>query len=177
MKCSIVMSTYDHAPLLRRTLASIYKQHPPFEWECIVVDDGDPDPTTAEVCREFPVRYVRIDREPGFRNPAHARNVGYKLACGGVIIAQSDDVMHASETTIQDLVAKLSPGTFVIATVRNVDANMQPSHTPFHEFTGLNNQRPFFFLGAVYRRDLYAVGGNDEDFIAPGYDDDWFAAV
>ena len=37
-------------------------------------------------------------------------------------------------------------------------------------------QRPLFFLGSLYRRDLYAVGGNDEEFVGPGYEDDWFAA-
>ncbi len=40
--------------------------------------------------------------------------------------------------------------------------------------TGNQWKRPLFFLGSLWRKDLYAVGGNDEDFVEPGYDDDWF---
>lgn len=43
------------------------------------------------------------------------------------------------------------------------------------QFTGPRNRRPLLFLGAVWRKDVYAVGGNDEEFTDPGWEDNWFA--
>jgi hypothetical protein len=171
VKCSICIATYDKAPLLQQTLASIFAQHPPFDFEVIVVDDGSEGHSTRDVCANFPVQYHRVNREHGFRNPCVARNVAYRAASGEIIIAQSDEVVHVTPNTIERLVTELRPGTFVIANVFCCN----PSGGICGEYTGPSRQRPFFFLGSLYRKDLYAVGGNDEEFvIAPAYDDDWF---
>ncbi|MFH1737518.1 MAG: glycosyltransferase family 2 protein [bacterium] len=183
MKASVCLATCNRADVLERTLASIFTQCPGFEWEVIVADDASED-GTSEVCRDYSVEYHRIDRLPGYRNPAAARNVAYRAARGEVVICQSDDVLHTRLDTIDRLVGDLEPGKFLIATVTNVNENGKPYGDRagkgwgdgLVEYTGHRHRRPLFFLGSLWRRDLYAVGGNDEEFIGPGYDDDWFAA-
>ncbi len=171
MKASICIATYDKAMLLGTVLESIFCQLPPFDFETIVVDDGSPTDATRRVCDRYPVRYHRVERPPGFRNPCTARNIAYRMARGTVVIAQSE-VTHVTSDCIERLVTDLSPGRFMIANVFCLNKAGQVSG----EYTGPGRLKPFFFLGALYRDDLYAVGGNDEDFsIAPAYEDDWFA--
>lgn len=183
MKVSICIAAYGKPLYLEKVLASIFCQKITFDYEVIVVDDGSPDSGIWNASSLYPVRYKRITRTPGYRNPAVARNVAYKLALGEVIIAQSDDTVHASSNCIERLVTELMPGHFVIANVFNTDFNGNvvpgnldnPTYNPLIVYTGPTNQRPYFFLGSLYREDLYAVGGNDEEFIQPGREDRWFA--
>lgn len=173
MHCSLVIATRNHAPYLHRTLASIRAQRPSFAYELIVVDDGSTD-ETRQVCRRHGADYYRLENDR-YRNPAVARNFGYRRARGDVIVAQSDDVVHQSPCVIERLVTELAPaGEFLIATVYSRNPN-ENAPKPARQYTGLENPRPLFFLGSLWRRDLYAIGGNDEAFLAPGYEDDWFA--
>ena len=175
MKVSVCLATFERPDALRKTLASIICQSPPFEYEVIVCDDGSKDASATAVCLEFPtVHCCRIERYPVFRNPSYARNRAYRQALGDIILAQSDDVIH-SPKAIEGLVNELHPGSFVIARVLNCVAENTKPYIDLPVFTGPDNKRPFFFLGALWRLDLYAVGGNDEEFSTPAYDDDWFA--
>ena len=185
MKVSICIATHDKPAYLRRTLESIY--HQPItdsgDVEVIVVDDRGADAWNSTVCNDFPVKYIRIDGEEGYRNPAKARNVAYRAAIGDVIIAESDDTIQVTKNCIEKLVEELTPGHFVIANVINTDLSSNPVSIDIENpgygklltLTGPNCLRPLFFLGSLYRRDLYAVGGNDEDFVAPSGEDQWFA--
>ena len=183
MKVSICLSTYNKPEALQNTLASIATQRVSFDYETIVVDDGSPEPETQRICEDHGVNYTRIERKPIYRNPACARNLAYKRASGEIIVAQSDDVIHATPNTLQQLVDKLKPNHFVIATVVNVDAALQPySDTngkgygdQLSIYTSPERTRPLFFLGTLYRSDLYAIGGNDEDFVDPSREDVWFS--
>lgn len=178
MDISICLATHNKPRILHAVLTSIYAQSPPFDFETIMVDDGPDDDSSRLVCAEFPVHYLSIDRKPGYRNPALARNTAYRLARGEVIVCQSDDVVHQGEA-VEGLVDELVPGRFVIATVHNTDLAGETvplyGHWPMLTAPLGRFRRPLFFLGAVYRSDLYAVGGNDEDFVAPGWEDNWFA--
>ena len=170
---SIVIATYNKAELLREVVSSIGSQDVGGHFgEIIVVDDGSTDSTQQMSLSEMAesVRYVRLNDAVGvYRNPAIARNVGYRMACGDVIIAQSDEVVHADPNNIRRLVEDLKEGTFLIGTVHNVINGVLGK-----QYTGAARRRPLFFLGSLFRRDLYAVGGNDEEFRQPGYDDTWF---
>ena len=175
MKCSICIATHNKDVWLYKTLETITSQKPPFDWELIVVDDGSVD-KTREVCEQFEkVNYIKINREPIYRNPSVARNIAYKASSGDVVICQSDEVLHAEENTIERLVLELKPGTFSIATVWNTDE--KGCYKALKEFpkivqlTGPKMKRPLFFLGSLFRSDLYKAGGNDEGYRGMGKDD------
>lgn len=171
IKTSICISTHNKTVLLENTLDSIYVQKPSFEFETIVVDDGSKDEQVKNICAKFPVRYWRIDRPPIFLNPCIARNVAYRMALGDVIIAQSDEVLHITPDVIERLTLDLSPEHFLLANVLCLDWD----GSVCGYFVGPKRQKPYFFLGSLYRKDLYSIGGNDEDFrVAPAYEDDWF---
>ena len=171
--CSIVMATRNKAEALAVTLASIAVQEVPFPYEVIVVDDGSTD-NTAEVCRRYGVQYHRLEN-PAYRNPSVARNVGYRAARGDVILAQSDEVVHVTPHAIEFLTRNLHAGEFLLAQVDNYRYRNGKPVKFLQQYCGPARQVPYFFLGALWRRDLYAVGGNDEEFVEPCYDDDWFA--
>lgn len=171
--CSIVMSTRNKAAMLQLTLASIFRQQVPFAFEVIVVDDGSTD-NTWDVCKQHDLRYLRLEN-PRHRNPSVARNVGYRAATGPVIIAQSDDVIHVSPNMVTHLTTSLKSGEFLIAKVENWEYKNGKPRRFLMEYCGMKRQKPYFFLGSLFREDLYAIGGCDEEFVEPGYDDDWFA--
>lgn len=170
------MATYNRPELLARTLASIRLQSVPFRYECIVVDDGSGSASeaTRAIVQRSNFGYFRApgrgeEGTSDYRNPGPARNFGYRVACGDVVICQSDDTIHHSPQAIERLVGMVADKNFVIATVWNGE----PAENDL--YTGLDKPSPLFFLGAVKRRHIYAIGGNDEDFDEPGYEDNFFA--
>lgn len=168
---SVCLATHNKAATLARVLDGIRAQPVPFAYEVIVADDDSAD-HTDRICRDTLVQYVRVRREMhGYRNPAVARNAAYRLARAPIVIAQSDDVTHVGPDVIAKLALRTREGEARFARVVNVDASDYPREV----YVGPENQRPLFFLGALWRDDLYAVGGNDEDFTEPGYEDLWFA--
>lgn len=176
MKVSVCMATYNRDPkILGQVLSSILCQKPPFSFEVVVVDDGSEGNPARGVCLAHSVKYHRIERPPVRRNPCIARNTAYKMARGEFLVLQSDEVVHKTKNSLRNLVFeadKINPNSFVIANVFGCGPNGKPQM----EYTGLKRQMPYFFLGILRRKHLYAVGGNDEEFENfLGYDDDWFA--
>lgn len=185
MKVSVCMASFNRDPhVLRQVLESIFSQHPPFEFEVIVADDGS-DCGAPEVCGDFPVEYLRIERQAAPRNGSVAHNVAYRHATGDIIIAQSDDVVHQDDSI--EVLCKLleeNPLSCIFATVFGCDPQGKPNSVYTGVWEGprkrmrmrMRRRKPYFFLGAVYRADLYAVGGDDEDFERSGgtcWEDVW----
>ena len=171
--CSVVLASRNKASYLDLTLSSIFAQNVPFPFEVIVVDDGSTD-KTVEVCQKYPVIYYHLDN-PRYRNPSVARNVGYRAARGKVIIAQSDDIVHITPNTIEYLVSSLKEGQFLLASVDNYEYKEGKPSKFIMNYCSSKTKRPYFFLGALKRSDLYAIGGSDEEFVEPCFDDNWFA--
>jgi glycosyltransferase involved in cell wall biosynthesis len=168
------MATFNKAPYLRVALESIRAQSPPFNYEVIVADDGSTD-NTRQICARFNTTYIGIKsqtKQRKYRNPATARNVAYKAATGDIVLPQSDEVIHVAPKTMERLVQLLQPGRVVLATCWHYNRRKKKR---IMNYVSPTNHRPLFFLGAMYREDLYRIGGNDEEFVAPGYDDNWFA--
>jgi glycosyltransferase involved in cell wall biosynthesis len=188
----ICIATYDKPKALTEVLWSILDQTPALDYEVIVVDDGSPTVETEDVCRKFKtqnglnVRYFRERHgEAKYGNPARARNIAYKNARAPFIIAQSDDVVH-EDRAIRRLFNKLlleqasGRSSFVLAHVINTDWNLNPigcghpANPTLVELCGPRGRRPLFFLGAVSREHVFAIGGNDERFKTPGREDIYF---
>jgi glycosyltransferase involved in cell wall biosynthesis len=86
---SVVIPTYNRAPLLARSLRSVLGQSYG-EFEVIVVDDGSTDGTAGVVAGfdDPRLRYVALARNAG---AAAARNVGIRLARGKFLAFQDSD--------------------------------------------------------------------------------------
>jgi glycosyltransferase involved in cell wall biosynthesis len=168
MRLSVVMATRNKAPYLARTLKSIVEQRPSFPFETIVVDDSSTD-ETPEVCRQFGVRYHRIDR-PYTGNNGVPFNIGYRMARGEIILTTSDEVEHRTPKLMERLVSRLTPTTFVSPKVLNVD----PDGKPIGIYCGRKVVNPCPLCMAIWRHDIYAVGGHDEDFVNVGSNDSFF---
>lgn len=165
MKTSIVIPTFDKISHLDRVLRSIRIQTPPFDYEVIVVNDG-PNPLTESVATRWNARhFCTYNTAP--RNPAAAYNLGYKQARGEVIISTKDDVVQVTPDAIERLVLDFPAGRYRLAKVCQGE----------RVFVSSERQRPLMFLGAVLRKDVYAIGGCEEQFGSHlGYDDNYFAA-
>jgi glycosyltransferase involved in cell wall biosynthesis len=84
---SIIIPAYGRAQLLAEAIESVANQTVR-DFECIVVDDGSPDP--LKVVDEPRFRLIRRERNDG---PAVARNAGLRCAVGrNVIFLDSDDL-------------------------------------------------------------------------------------
>jgi glycosyltransferase involved in cell wall biosynthesis len=84
---SVVIPTYNRAPLLRMTLASLVQQRNPPSFEVIVADDGsadDSEQVAAEFRDRLAVRYCYQEDE-GYR-VARARNAGAAIARAPILV-------------------------------------------------------------------------------------------
>jgi glycosyltransferase involved in cell wall biosynthesis len=92
---TVVIPTYNRAPVLRKALqAYLAQQKPSVIQELLVVDDGSTDDTHSVVgeislAAPFPIRYFRQEN----KGPAAARNVGIREARGEIILFTDDDII------------------------------------------------------------------------------------
>lgn len=172
MKASICLATHNKPILLKRSLDSIFAQLPGFDFEVIVVMDGSDEPTKEVLRTSDHMPNLKTHWIPNgtYRNPCFARNIASKMACGDIIIHQSDDVVHGDTLTIRKLVDRITPSNMVVATVWNTEF---PSMQRLEQYTGSERQFGAFFLGGVTRKNFYEVAGNCEEFNEPGFDDNW----
>jgi glycosyltransferase involved in cell wall biosynthesis len=88
LKCSVIIPTYNRAPLLSHTLESLVRQSlPADEFEVLVVDDGSSDETSVMVegfSTRLNLRYF-FQEDEGWRT-ARARNVGIANAAADVCV-------------------------------------------------------------------------------------------
>jgi glycosyltransferase involved in cell wall biosynthesis len=165
----------NQALLVTRTLESIYSQVIPdgYELEVVATDDGSDDGTDL-VLQQYPLTYLRLENKQ-YRNGVFAKNSTLRHIHGDIVIQQSADVIHADANMIKALVEALPGHRASFATVYN--HHYEDGITDLClQYSGPDNPRPFFFLGACYREDVCRVGGYDPDFgNVIYYDDNWHA--
>lgn len=176
MKASIVITTYNRAPLLQKTLKTFRAQQYK-DYEVIVVDDGT-DTETPIICEQeywpFPIKYFKRVREPGqhYSNPAVPNNIGLRQASGDIIILQNAECAHQGEA-IQQFVDRVgAENRAVFAAVMALNENGSPQQYYTHSKI---NPRAFFFCGALPRKTFLDLRGFDENFKYYGMDDNQFA--
>ncbi len=92
-KISVVVPTYNRVRLLRRTLATLFRQDlNPDQYEIIVVVDGSADGTPAFLSGLRAPCELRVVEQPNRGLPA-ARNAGIKAACGELVLFIDDDIL------------------------------------------------------------------------------------
>ena len=86
---SVVLPTYNRAPLLSRSIRSVLGQSYA-NFELLVIDDGSTDDTAA-VVKGFSDRRITYVSLPSNRGAAAARNVGIRLATAKFLAFQDSD--------------------------------------------------------------------------------------
>jgi glycosyltransferase involved in cell wall biosynthesis len=94
--CSVVMPAHGAAHYLAETLGALLESDVPRNtWELIVVDDGSLDETAA-VAGRFADTVIRLPGRP--HGPAYARNRGFEVARGPVVVFFDADVVVHKDT-------------------------------------------------------------------------------
>lgn len=88
---SVIIPTYNRAPLLKESLESLCRQTLPLsKFEVIVVDDGSSD-STKELCQEFSGRLRTVYRHIENSGISAAKNVGVTLSSSPLLFFFDDD--------------------------------------------------------------------------------------
>jgi glycosyltransferase involved in cell wall biosynthesis len=188
-KLSIIIPTYNHRDVLRKTLAAYRSQsaHQAI-LEILVVDDGSIDGTESAVVQgaegsPVPIRHLRQDN----RGQASARNRGICEARGEIALFGDDDMIPAGNLVSEHLAwHKRHPETSV-GVLGHVAWSPEVHPTPFMKWLGLAG--PLFDYQSLSRgmqvdcthfysnnislkiEFLRENGTFDEDFRTYGYED------
>jgi len=99
LRCSVIIPTYNRAPLLRRTLDSLVAQKlPARNFEVVVIDDGSTDETVETIhafSQHLNIQYCHQEHD-GYR-VARARNMGIRSARSPLCVFLDSGVMAHSE--------------------------------------------------------------------------------
>lgn len=189
---SMIMSLWNRANLLENTLQSIALQKHKHKYEIIIIDDGSND-EWLNVVRRFtlPIRAFQT-RRTEYANAAWPINCGVKQAKGEYILYASPEVIHYGDTfdSYHDLLSRYD--SFIVSKVfdldrfdnrwvsrnrgkwsKNIDLLKILETRP--PLVSLKRQRRgMCFLGGWRKSSFMEVGGFDEDFTYPGYEDLFF---
>lgn len=165
---SVVIPTYNRAPLLKTAIASALNQERAgelFDVEIIVVDDCSPEDMSPIVAAFPGVRYLRL---PENRGASGARNAGIKEATGKyVALLDDDDEFLTHKLMIQVPLLEASPDIGVVygqSVVTGSDTPLllwpewAPSGQVFEEF--LTRTEDFLHPPTwLVRRELFEAAG------------------
>jgi glycosyltransferase involved in cell wall biosynthesis len=169
---SVVIPTRNRPADLRRVLEALaHQDYPHDQYEVIVCDDGsteDVESVTKGFAREaLQLRYVR--QEP--KGPATARNLGIRNA-RAPIVAMTDSDTIPDPRWLTAIMAAFAAHPEAVGVEGTVRANNAGEFDPLGE--GPTNLEGGVYLtcNCAYKRAvLYSIGGFDERFPYPAYED------
>jgi glycosyltransferase involved in cell wall biosynthesis len=182
MRVSVVMPTFNKAPLLRRTLAGLAKQDLAADrFEVVVVDDGSEDETPRLLEAERAPFALRVVRGEKNRGRAAARNRGLEAVSGDLVVFLDDD-MEVVPAFLAAHVAlhERRPRVAGIGNVQNHPSITVAAIDRYMSTRGAQKIRtrgdlPWKYFStnnaSVRREDLVAIGGFDERFVTYGFED------
>lgn len=164
---SVVVPTCGRVEMLERCLGALAEQDIPANmYEVVVVDDSADGRAAALVERiaSSATMTVRSVRSGALSGPAHARNVGWRAARGGIIAFTDDDCVPAPRW--------LRGGVCAMVTSGEVDGVYGPIRVPLpdeptdYELDAAGLERAEFATANCFyaRHALEEVGGFDERF-------------
>ncbi len=178
---SVVVPTRGREAMLERCLAALDSQDiPRAMYEVLVVDDSA-DGRAVPVVERFAAGttlHIRALRSGALTGPAHARNVGWRAARGGIIAFTDDDCVPARRWLRAGLAAMVVSGGMDGVHGRIVVP--LPSEPTDYERDAAGLERAEFATANCFyaRRALGSVGGFDERFTAAWREDsDLFLAL
>ncbi|HVT20085.1 MAG TPA: glycosyltransferase [Mycobacteriales bacterium] len=186
---TVVVPTYRRPQLLRLCLESLQKQTAADgEFEVVVVDDAS-GPDTVAVLEALEARMPNLKwaSQPGNRGPAAARNRAVSMAEGDLLLFIDDDIV-ASPTLVERHLAAHAEERGSVGVVGHVAWLPSLPVTDFMEWLEAGTlQFAFSSMKAgiqadptngfytcnlsLRRADYLAVGGFDERFPYPAYED------
>ena len=124
---SIIYVNWNSLEYLRESIASVYTQTQPVNFEIIVVDNASPEPGIDSIKTLFPdVTIVHSDKNLGF---AGANNLGFQTSVGEYILFLNPDTKLV-QPTIQELLSRcksLPDAGIVGCKLLNTDFSVQLS--------------------------------------------------
>ncbi|MCE7042852.1 glycosyltransferase family 2 protein [Dyadobacter sp. CY312] len=169
-KLSIVIPTYRRVTLLRRVLEAIQAQTFPLQdYEVIIVSDG-PDELTEALAKEMMQNdfgpHTRFYSLPKKQGPAAARNAGWRMSEGELIVFTDDDCIPESDWlqayhNAYNLHEKDSPVCFT----GKVYVPVRPFPTDYEKNVANLSTAEFITANCACNREaLTMVNGFDEEF-------------
>jgi GT2 family glycosyltransferase len=178
---SVVVPTCGRAEMLERCLDALEGQDIPREmYEVLVVDDSAAG-TAAPVVERFAseaTMNVRCVRAGPLTGPAHARNVGWRAARGGIIAFTDDDCVPAPRWLRGGIQAMVTSGG-VDGAYGRIRVPLPSKPTDYERDAAGLERAEFATANCFYtRRALEEVGGFDERFTSAWREDsDLFLAL
>jgi glycosyltransferase involved in cell wall biosynthesis len=162
---SVVINTRSRARRLEALLHSIAEQRG-VDREVVVVDNGSTDATPELLRRGVPglrLRSLWVEPEAG---PAAARNAGWQLADGALIVFADDDVRADPHWLLAFLEAHRSQPDAVLQGLTDADPEELARSRVFHRTRAYDGPSDWYpTCNIAYPRELLEhLGGFDESF-------------
>ncbi len=174
---SVMMPVYNGLPLIKASLESLYRQTWT-NWECLIVDDGSSDGTSAYLDSISDPR-VKVFHFPKNQGRSAARQKALDEAKGKYLaMLDADDLYHPQKLEIQVKEMEANPSVVLVScpmisfgietqTLVKRGCNLGEGE---HEFTGLNfpvhaSSMLITSVAKCHRYDTSLNFGEDQDFL------------